>query len=558
MSLMGKIQGLGSWLWQHKSAPLGLADSSLTVLTYLADQVAAIPRMIRSIATHPPTRQVAKHVSRVLVQDVTVVVGITYGVTWFLQQNLTNSNTENKDNPQNLDNTMANTALLLAIQVLPRILALRSKLKMLGRTTLINLELSKLSEVQERSGSCEKEGCAPLDLYLGAGTDFAVYFATELGLLVAELMPVPGISLAIIIARVEHNGLYIMSAASATLCYKHKQNYLYENQEVAVSLGLGHFVSSWLATSLMQKTGIPSSYYASIIDLLTLIAHVSVANHMTLPPPKKSTGRIPPPVALCQAATAWGIEIFAAGLEKRLPSMLEEQLEPNLLVRVIKKVPASKIGDAIVWTLQDSMIAYLIPTLLKNRKGFTNDPIVRDSLTELQRAAEKFLRNLEQAPADWRVKVANVAPSITGEAARISLGLPPAITRLVLRLINTPSVMEKIRSWRMRIETLRLEAVTAIRVNRDDLRLNGHVRLPDPEVSQALRALTITPPDNVIRLRGARPPVASPEEGVEGVIRITRQNFHGPRATTPTPPGSPVSSETIEDDWVELPQQRFN
>lgn len=507
MGWLATIKEWGQWVTGHKNTTAAV-HSTYRVVTGLFDQVSALPRVVYSAVTHPPTRKVAKHLAHIA-GDLTVYITVTYGATMLFQKIVSDDQT---DNPEEPDTSWFNGALVVGFYTIEQLIALRNILKIQGHLLITNFEATELNVVSHPAELCTKE-CRPMDALEG----IAGYWATELTISAIQRITPSGIPSGIMaLARMGHNGRYLLSSALPLWCDAHKRQYLSDHSELALSLGIGHAISSLLAVSFIEKTGIPPAYYSDVIAMLMLILQMSIVGHMNLPKPKECSSHTLDPLGLYQEAVAFSVETFILGLERKIPRMLETRTGPNNFALLLTNLSWTRAGNALVTVWQNKIAYIILPTFLQNLDNLAKDSLVRDSLPAFQRSTIKTLRNIENGGEYWLVKIASRFPSGTGVVVNFFFGCPVFATKVLLR--NKESVTDLAHKLRLLIENMQSEAPQRVTVDLKALQTNGYVpQLPtntDGEKPPAASSM----PHFVIRRYDAAP-AATTKSKAASVIR---------------------------------------
>lgn len=542
---LGTIKEWGQWVTGHKNTTAA-AHSTYRVVTGLFDQVSALPRVVYSAVTHPPTRKVAKHLAHIA-GDLTVYITVTYGATMLFQKIFSDDQT---DNPQEPDTSWFNGALVVGFYTIEQLIALRNILKIQGHLLITNIEATELNIVAHPAKLCTND-CRPMDTLEG----IAGYWATELAITAIQRITPSGIPSGIMaLARMGHNGRYLLSSALPLWCDAHKRQYLIDNSELALSLGIGHAISWRLAVSLIEKTGIPPAYYSNVIDMLMLIVQMSIVGHMNLPKPKECPTHTLDPLGLYQEAVAFSVETFILGLERKIPRMIEARPGVNTFTQLLTNMSWTRTSNVLV-TIWQNKIAYIIlPTFLQNLDKLAKDSLVRDSLPAFQRSTIRTLRNIENGGEYWLVKIASRFPWGTGVMVNFFFGVPVFATKVMLQ--NKESVTELAHTFRLLIENMQAEAPQPVTIDLKALQTDGYVP-PTPTNSDLQKPPAASSmPSVVIRRLDAPPAPTSGNTDAAKVIKIPanmRYRFPTPprEAIEPAPKATTEDQDELTaDDWV--------
>ena len=548
MRLLATVTDWWKWGSQHKLTA-AVIHSSARIGASLAAQVPAAGQAALSVITHPPTQRIAKHLFRVTVVDLGGLVLLTY-----INQQIQSAGRaylgEETDNGW-LSANMVLQAGLASIEVASQMIYIRNRLKLQAHTVLLNLESPVLSKTDTSDNICEQEHCATVDYFKGSLRDLISFWAIEIALLTAERLPIPGAAAITYIARIQHNGRFIVTVAKSARCYDHQLIYLKDEPETAFALGLGHAINTFLInTALERLTGLSSLFYYPIMQLM-LIPQISVAAHMKLTDiavsSKNTTWDL---IALYQEGTDVLIETFALGIEQQIKSRLQEKsLLPTSFSRFFKNLPNSKLAQLMYWAWHQPAMHLVLPKLLQTTDHFIQDPIVRDNWPEFQTNFIGFLKALETHKRGTVVKVASAMPG-TSLLIRLYFGIPEAVTKLLLTLINDQTFMTEVTNLRFKLENLKIEKPMGVRVNYESSMLDGVIEPSALHTETLPDSSPLTDADEIIR-KGPRHSSAP----VDGVIRVKAPHTMGLRHrlfqnSIPNPPLPNESDDDFEDDFV--------
>lgn len=561
MSLLEKITEWKQWLWGHRDSAASIAkstaNSTYIVVTSLFDQVAALPRVAKSVVSHPPTTNVAKQVSRALLIDGMAFIVVNYSVNLFLEHMFPNS-----DDTDQSDAAWASTALKLSATLLANIIYIRSWSNVKSHMLIINLlQSSKLTTVRAPSTVCIDANCGALETIKGQIENNVAYFATE-GLLivtgrlltVAEYI-IPNLSFLVVIARILHNGHYISGARNAELCNKHIQRNLREHSELAFSLGLGHALVVMFANKLLEQTGIPSNYYDFMVNSAAIFLLISVSSHIAHPAPKPTTKRLPDPLLAYELSVWFLLEALVRGTEemRRIAENTSDGRSANEFITT-KQLPWKTMGNSIaaVW---NSLAVILLPTYFHNIEALAKDPFVRNDWKVLQEMVVNYLTIVADSKHNWLAKKARENPRSTGEGVKLAFGVPALLTRLLLAASGNDYVQELIHLLLTTIQGATLDPIKKIHINPEILRVNGYIPKTTPsngppvvptgqeeEINRRIpRKPRLTAPEASLRLPGRNS--FTSEEARRGTVKLPRANDDDFVVVEP---------QENEEEWVAL------
>ena len=545
MGLLEKLIQWGKWALGHENTAAA-AKSTYTVVAGLFDQVGAIPRVVYDAVTHPPTRKVAKHLGYIA-GDLAALITFTFGARMLFEKLFGNE----PDN-QEPDNGWFNSTILICFYTLDHIVALRNTLKIQGHLLITNFEAAGLNVTRRPAELCSTS-CRPLDAIEG----LAGYWATELPLVAMQNIAIPGIprsitSRVIQLIIMRHNGGYLLGSALPEWCDAHRREYVSANSELAFSLGIGHAISSLLAVSLLENTGIPPAYYSTVISMLMLIVHMSLVSHMKLPEPKAGSNNTLDPLGLYQEVVAISVETLMLGLERKIPRMLDAGSGKNNLAKLIKNLPWTRMGNGVV-AVWNNRVAYIIlPRFLQNLDNFAKDPVVRDSLPALQKSLITILRGIESADDHWLVNVATKAPWLSGLAVHYLYGVPVFATKAAL--VNKEFVAKFAHDLRLIVENMQPEEAKPVTVDLNALQTDGYVAQTALAEKGSARSSVASSadPSRVIRRPRAAPPASRSPQSAANVIKIpTRLTLHAPQRPA-TPPEEDQEHALAAGGWEVL------
>jgi len=508
---MGLITAVTDW-------GKGVAQNSFTTATtrysyktisYLFEQISAIPRFIHTLVTHPPSRAIPAHLLRITVEDLVPLVLLPYSSDVLLRKarELLESVPESEDWLSATTAIEAVILLLRAVTLITWIYSFRAKIEFLVRTLAVSLEAPIVFNNENPSAAmtvCKDEGCTQLRFLKGAVRDLVAYEATEALIYSIRLLsPLLANSLLIF-----HRGDYLLTLALPNLCNRHQVAYLWRHSDLALSLGLGHMISSWLLNSFVERTsGIPSTYYYRQLDLFALIIHIGIATHLTLPQPAKniSTQGSPDPIAYYQKGVGVIFDVLMQKLKGYAPQFIN--------IRQYQRLNAAFLNPSwskfsVAGTVSWHVLAYIfLPPMLQNTHSFINDPIIRTNWPTLQKAIIHALKEAIAAKTNVAVKTLSFFPATTGVVAWFTLGIPSALTKLVLQLITNDDFINQLNRWQVQIERLNLNNIEPIvPVRNDDVPLlRGQMRVATPVLGEPKQVIDTTielpAPDQVIKLR---------------------------------------------------------
>ena len=530
------------WGYQHK-VTTAVIHSSAKIGASLVAQIPAGAQAALSVVTHPPTQKIAKHLFRVAVIDLGGLILLTY-INEQVQKTCHDYLGDEPDNRWFSTKTALQLGLT-SIEIAAQIIYIRNRLKLQAHTILINIDAPALSKADTTSIICAKEQCATMDYLKGSVRDFSTYWATEIALLMAERLPIPGATAMIFLARTHHNGRFIVTVAKSARCYNHQLIYLKEAPETAFALGLGHAISTFFIHATLERLTGLSSFYYPIMQLM-LIPQISVASHMKLCD-VASTNRMRDPIGLYQEGIDIAVETLVLGIEQQITRRLKAgQLAPGSFSKFLLSLPSSRLSQLMGWIWHQPPMLILLPSLLQNVDNFIQDPIARENWPTFQSNFVSFLKAIESSQKRVVVQVASALPG-TSLLIHLYFGIPEALTKLLFKLINDRAFMEGVVKLRYQLENLRLEKSTPVKVNYESLRLNGFIESTVTYPKILPDSSPLTNANDVIR----KDPMPSFSNAPESVIRRKASQSEAlHHRFFQNVASNEVDSDEIDDDFV--------
>ena len=419
--------------------------------------------------------------SKVVLTELIMVAALVYGTK--LSAHLEN---QARDDNWFSTVTITNIFLYLPTKVLNTgitVLPFALRLKIHSHTMLVYLEAPELSNVSTIENICEKKGCTTLQRTEGAFYDLTTYITTEAALSLLDTALPPSLSHLINLARIHHNGRYIATVALTRLCNEHQMITLLEDPEWAFALGLGHRGSTLAVNWLLeQMTGISSRYYESSIDKLMMLFLMSVASHIKRPTPPETRTRAPDPIEVFQTSVAFSAETFLIGVRKQIENVPQgKTATARRMQHLLQYFPVPEqnkvntLGKLFVYMLNNRITLSLLPEFMRSLERLIQDPIVRDNWPSLRLGLIDLLKSIETAKDQGLISLASALPNVTGYAAKSFLGIPPAATKLLLRLVTDAKTIEHVHKLRAQIEGLQPEKAPPLDVDSKQLQKAGHV-----------------------------------------------------------------------------------
>ena len=577
---MGRITDIMNWgkkFVQSETASAAITDAThyaYETINHVFKQAATIPQVVRFAITHPPARTVTSHLLRVALQDVLPMSLIVYGNALLQERGPAYLRAEIPAyfNPQPEDDPWltADTAIqaiqtcFYLIGATAWLISLNRKTDMKVRMTIINIEASPML-TEGQATDCVAH-CQPG--LKGPISNIAGYWAVYAVISLVESLPLVGEPIAAVL-RFYHNGQFILALALPNLCNDHLSTYVRQNQELVLSLGLGHAASSWLISSLIERaTGVPAVFlhangsvkdiYASALKEVMMITQVMVAGRLALSPAQPTSTRVRTPLLLLEDGVDLGVEIALEGIKiissrKRLNGQQIENFTNHL----------KYLGSITVSIHHNWLIQKILPDVLASTKSFTQDKIVSSSWKIVQPITVNGLRNIESLPNYWAVWLASCMPNVTGIAVEAVSGAPKSATKLLLKIITKPEAIEQMRNWRYYLEKLQIAAPSPIAGDKKIPLLAGQksakTALPSAASNPSIASGSLPAADDVIRKYNSAPPGSTLP--ASAVIRTSSKEI-GP-AVDPRPIirggfFSPTPPSEIDEEWVHIENKRPN
>ncbi len=539
---MGWFSNATEWakkIWYHDTTAAA-ANYSYQTIAYCLEQIAAAPKVMRSVITHPPTRVVARHLLRMATEDLIPLVFVTY-FNQCLQERGQTYLDENPDAAWLSTNTAIQYSLYL-IQLTSWAIRVNRKTELITRMAIVTLEASPMLGKVNTSSTMTvcvegNDPCTKLRFMQGSIRDLTAYWSTEAAIALIGYTPIAGGTLAALLS-VYHNGRYVLTVALPDLCNRHQVVYLREHSELALSLGVGHAASSLVVNSLMEvATGIPRVFYAGAIEQFILMTQMSVAAHLRLPIAQKSSSRnLPDPVLYFQNGVGFIVDTLLLGLKAKIPRMLKGR-EPGSNV---KSLLINLSNTEYFWLTRlvkisqkmgASPLAHIVPRLLRTKQSFLQDPIISSNWAAVKISLVDTLKTIESLHNELLVQAASYTPDTAANLVESIFGTPKFITKLLLQLVSDKEVIEQLRTWRYQIEKLHADSsTTSMIVDQNALLLPGQIRPSDahPQPQVLLEETSLPAPEQVIR----EPIKASSSLELPSVEAVIRRKCGAPLAGT--------------------------
>lgn len=477
--MMGWTTSVANWgktLRGYTAKAAAAASYTYRITDYLLQQIIAVPKVAYTVVTHRPTRAVAGHLLYIFYADVLPLVLVNVVHDKIQEQGRTYLENE----PEN--NYFLINAGLSLLQLANWIYSTRQKTKFLVDTVIVTIEAPRmLSGVSNTAPMtvCREAQCTFLRKFKGSVRDFATYWATESLISLVGYIPVAGGPVAAMLA-VHHRGRYVLTLLLPDLCNRHHVIYLQQYSELAWSVGLMHFGSSWAFDALVESyTGIPPRFYHTAIEQLLLITQIGVTAQLSLPAPVLETKhRAIDPVSVYQYIVGSGFDWSV----KELKEFLRTRIPTRDLKDMLVNLPWSTLTERADRVWSHPVAHIFLPKLLHDAQSFMHDPIVRTNWISLQHKFIHDLRAIESVKDYKTVRVSKYFPNGASSLVGLLFGTPKAINKLLLQLLTDPKVIEQVRLKRYKIQALHLEPT---HVQADDKAFQMRMPSPPPADEQS-------------------------------------------------------------------------
>ncbi|WP_419419700.1 hypothetical protein ACNVED_14545 [Legionella sp. D16C41] len=469
-SWWNRIKGWGSDLWNSNTvAETATNVSSFTYNTILKsfELAPAAVKTVASVITHTQTRQIAYHIARIFAEDIAPLVAVNYAFDSLKKYS------EDELIDKNAEWVSATTLLQTSLGLLQAALWVyntRKKTQATVRMAVVAFEASKsLNTVNSDLPKqiCIEKKCDLLRYVRGNFRDLTTFWATEAALSLIGYIPFGDKVVAVL--SVYHRGRYALTMVLPDLCQRHQVEYLKENAELSLALGLYQLGATLLLSwGIESLTNIPSKYYQPFVAQAMLLTQISVAAHSRLPRPiDQSQRKVFDPVGAYQSLISLIFDIVASGLKKQIPKLLKGPPAD---------IPWQKIYNAAIELQQYSYIQKIetiaLPRMLHSPEAFISDPVIQPywkylrersilALTALEDLNAPFLKISEVATYDpkkaaqlFLIKVATYDPKKAAKLLWLIFGMPKSVSREVLKQLGNQKFMLDIGSWRRKLETL--------------------------------------------------------------------------------------------------------
>jgi len=556
---MGWLTDITTWakrIWRH-DATAATANYSYKTMVYTFDQLAAIPRVVRSVVMHPPTRTVATHLLQVTLTDLVPLVFVSYfndRVQEYARDYIDDPATNHDEwlNPK-----LAIEASLYVLGALTWAIRTNRKLELIARMAVINLEASALLPGIKSTPpmtACVNR-CPPM--LKGPVSNYVGYWAAEGFIQLVHHVPIVGGPLAAVL-DIYHNGHYILTLAMPDLCNDHLAIYLREHPEISLSLGLGHATSVWVLSSLAEKfTGIPAHLYANGAKRLMIVTQTAVTMHLHLPAPQKTSSRARHPVLFLQDTVDVATEIILLGMEKKISRLLERKESGNFQL-ISREQVWGMLSKLSKHAHHNRLVQQILPSLLRNPTLFIQDPITRSTWPTVQSELLNAIKIIESLPNRLAVQALSAVPNATSTLIETVFGTPKYATKLLLQLIMDPGVIDALKTLRYAIEKLEVDVFVPIISDSDTLLLAGQEVINKPASRVRLDSASSPPRDNVIRLADTSATTTLPKP--RHVIRLadpTNLALPAPASVIRhrhrfLPAPAPQDTDELTGDWTHI------
>jgi hypothetical protein len=416
--------------------------------------------MVNSMMHNVPTNTVARHLLQIAREDILPLVLVTY-TNQLIQSHGKNYLEEEPAYPWLSIKTALQIALYLG-QAGTWIYKTQKQTQLLVHSAIVTLEapiLLNKSRILAPSNVCLEAQCSTLRFAQGSVRDIVTFFATEFVISLIGYVPIAGGTTASVLS-IYHRGRYVLTIVLPEVCNRHQVIYLKEHSELALSLGLGHFSSSFLLNKALEmSTGIPQIYYKSAIDQLLLIVQMSVAAHLHLPQPQKESKRtLPDPVLLYQDLIGFLFDVMLLGLKLKIPRMMNAR-ETEAFKESLKQLPWDNILKFLQLIHDHPAAQILLPKLLRSTELFLADPIIAYDWEALRTCMITILETIEALNQHLAIRLSSLAPEAASTLVQAVFGTPKFINKTLLQLIIDPDVIAVIRKWRSDLQMENFEMV---------------------------------------------------------------------------------------------------
>ncbi|STX30214.1 Uncharacterised protein [Legionella beliardensis] len=468
MSWWETIKGWGSALWHNQTVTQTTQHISSFTYNTILKSVELAPATVKTVASgimHPPTRQIAYHIGRIFVEDIIPSIAVNY--VFDTLKKYAEDELIDEEASWISASTLLQTSLLL-LQMGVWTYNVRRNTQATVRMAIVTLEAAKslnLVNTELPKQVCIDEKCDLLRYVRGNFRDLTTFWATEAALSLVGYVRY-GNTIAAVLS-VFHRGRYALTMVLPDLCQRHQVEYLKENAELPVALGIHQLVSTFLVsygiqalTSLPAQyfgietfTGIPIQYYQPFIAQAMLLTQISVAAHVHLPPPiNQSQRRVIDPVGAYQSLIGFIFDIIASGLKKQIPILLKGP--PNNipwkkiynLAREVQQHPyTQKVGTIV------------LPRMLHSPEAFVVDPVIQPYWRYLRERSIIALKALEDRSESFLVRAATYDPKKAAKLLWLLFGIPKSLAREALTLLGNQDFILDVGSMRRRLEALEVK-----------------------------------------------------------------------------------------------------
>ncbi len=419
---------------------------SYATISYSLRQVAAIPSTLSSVVRNPAARKITQHVLRIAVEDLIPLILVSQFLD-SINQPLQQPNEEEQDFEW-ASSQFALTTCIRLLSTLGQAYKLRKQIQFFARTTMVVVEAPNLlNQVQQRShfDVCLEEKCTSLRFAQGALRDNISYLFTEAAIAGLGYIPYIGDPLKMSLG-VYHKGRYALTVLMPEVCNRHHVTYLREHSELALSIGLNHYLLTWaLAHSIHKFSGFSPSLYQNEVAQLSLILQMLIASHITLPKPSASSKRSGfDPVLMYQNTIGFCIDTFLLGLKIKIERSMKEGPKRSFK-EVINRLP---IKRALYWSHRietNKGFQLLSPRLLHDINHFKSDPIIKSNWKTFHKSIVYFLYQIELKSQSKLVKVTATLPKLSSIISNKIYGTPKVLTQAALSLLQDPDFINYVR-----------------------------------------------------------------------------------------------------------------
>lgn len=501
------------WLaWTREKAWSAVSMSvkyTYGTVSHLFEQVGVLPKTIKSLLTHLPSRSVTRNLSYIALHDLLPLVLINLA-NGYIQQSFSQEGEE--ENEWSSANYAIQCSLML-LGLAVRAYNFRQGTQLAARTLLVSCRAADaFNQVSPRPQSplCIEEKCTLTQQIKGSGREVVELQANALAVyLLGCVSGMEGLSK---LLSVYANGRYVAKSTTPERCPDHKMI----QSEYALALGLGHAgMMVLLKSALTATSGLPPEFCLNTMEQMLLILQIAIAAHLQPPLVRPDEQTLPlDPMDVYERFIGWCTKVIASGLKKQIPALLKG---PS---RVIPWQAIADSAYSLVNYPPARQFRYMIlPPMLHSGYHFIKDPVVKEDwksfVEQMDRAltfiinkanpyqsnakiAKMTIRAPKEAATAVIAKTAAWAPQSTAVAVKMVFGFPEFITVSLLIIIGEQKSMDYLRALRTWFGEL------TIKINEDK-----DIKLPLPK-GPALRG---NQPSSVTEEK-ERPPARIPSQSL--------------------------------------------